>query len=155
MKLEIERKFLVRREIWDKLPKPEGESIRQGYLSRSPLMTVRVRLAGDKGYLTIKGATEGISRPEYEYPIPAVDAEELLNTFTTCFIDKIRYRIAFAGRSWEVDHFLGKNEGLILAEIELNDPDEKFDLPEWVGEEVTGDIRYYNSSLAEGRSPCT
>ena len=144
---EIERKFLVKGDGWRGAA--EGVRYRQGYLTRERGRTVRVRLAGERGYLTVKGMTTGISRPEYEYEIPARDAAEMLDTLALRpLIEKIRYRIPFAGRTWEVDEFLGDNEGLVVAEIELPEPDAPFEKPAWAGEEVSSDERYFNSSLS-------
>ena len=143
---EIERKFLVKDSRWKAFG--NGELFRQGYLSLEPERTVRVRVAGDKGFLTIKGKTRGVTRSEYEYEIPVAEAASMLDDL--CVgpqIEKLRYRINHAGQVWEVDEFLGDNAGLIVAEIELASEDQKIDLPEWVGEEVSGDPRYYNSNL--------
>ena len=149
MKFEIERKYLVRKDIWNSIKKPEGIRIKQGYLVDHPEKTVRIRVRGNQGFLTIKGPTAEASRLEYEYPIPAVDAEELLQSFTDKHIEKIRYIINFAGSLWEIDEFLGDNEGLLLAEIELKNKGEKYEKPPWLGEEVTEDRRYYNSYLVK------
>lgn len=147
MAKEIERKFLVNREKWKAIPKPEGDFFRQGYLSIEPEKTIRVRQTADQCFLTIKGKTSGISRLEFEYEIPKADAEILLNDFALSELSKIRYRISFAGKIWEVDEFLGENAGLILAEIELHNENESFELPEWIGVEVSHDQRYFNSNL--------
>ena len=131
MGVEIERKFLVRKDLWQTLDKPEGKHYRQGYLMNSEDRVVRVRIAGDQGFLTIKGAAEGISRLEYEYEIPKSDAEEMLDRFRPEGTEKIRYRIPEAsGLVWEVDEFLGANEGLIVAEIELVSEDQPFVSPD-------------------------
>lgn len=150
MPQEIERKFLVT-DHWHHMTKADGQHYRQGYLLTDPEKTIRVRLTPYKGFLTIKGPSRGATRAEYEYEIPVGEAQELLDHFCTSELAKIRYRIELAGKTWEVDEFLGKNEGLIVAEIELESEDERFDLPDWVGEEVTGDARYYNANLT--RSP--
>ena len=143
---EIERKFLVCNSKWKSLG--HGELFRQGYLSLYPEHTVRVRVAGGKGFLTIKGKTKGITRSEYEYTIPVTDAVSMLDTLCSGpEIEKMRYRIPHAGKVWEVDEFLGDNAGLIVAEIELDSEDQKIKLPEWIGEEVSEDPRYYNSNL--------
>jgi len=147
MPKEIERKFLVNREKWETIPKPAGDFFRQGYLSIEPEKTIRVRQTNDRSFLTIKGKTEGISRQEFEYEIPKEDAQNLLDHFAVSELSKIRYRVTFAGKLWEVDEFFGDNEGLILAEIELQNEDESFELPDWVGDEVSHDARYYNSNL--------
>jgi adenylate cyclase len=147
--LEIERKFLINKPLWEGLPKPEGTYFRQGYLSTDPAKTIRVRMAGDKGFLTIKGKTVGISRSEWEYPIPTEDAQALLDELTETTIEKRRYVIEFAGKQWEVDEFFGDNEGLLLAELELASEDEPFELPPWIGQEVSEDVRYFNASLSK------
>jgi CYTH domain-containing protein len=147
MPFEIERKFLVKEELV-----PDGEkSIRivQVYLSTDPERTVRIRLADDQAYLTIKGSASGIARLEFEYPIPAEDARELLHLAVSRPVEKIRREIYLEGKKWEVDFFEGANEGLVLAEIEMNTEDEVFVIPDWVDEEVTGDWRYHNSYLSE------
>jgi CYTH domain-containing protein len=146
--LETERKFLVDREKWSQLSKPAGVLYRQGYLSIDADKVVRVRVAGDRGYLTVKGKSETISRPEFEYAIPAGDALEMLDLFVPSGIIKTRTRIPAGKHTWEVDEFQGDNEGLVVAEIELEDADEIFEKPGWVGEEVTGDERYYNARLS-------
>jgi adenylate cyclase len=108
-----------------------------------------VRILGDTGYLTIKGKTAGFSRDEFEYPIPVTDARAMLETLTTGgIVEKIRYSVEAHGMLWDVDEFLGANSGLVIAEVELDDEGQEIVLPEWAGEEVTGDVRYYNSRLA-------
>ena len=146
---EIERKFLVRKDLWYAYDKPEGEILQQGYLVSEPGKTVRLRVSPSCGYITIKGPAVNASRDEYEYPIPAADARELLEKFVTRRIEKVRYRVNMAGKTWEIDEFFGENEGLIIAEIELSFPEEHFEKPDWIGEEVTEDHRYANSALAE------
>lgn len=141
---EIERKFLVN-EGWQ--PQHEGVRIAQGYLSSIPERTVRVRIKGDKGYLTVKGRNEGIRRLEFEYEIPCEDAEALLKLCEQPLIEKMRYLEAVGGFTWEVDVFAGANAGLCVAEIELPAVDTPFEKPDWAGQEVSGDARYYNSSL--------
>jgi adenylate cyclase len=144
--VEIERKFLVRGDGWRTLGQPV--LLRQGYLSSNPARTVRVRIEGGQATLTIKGKSVGAKRGEWEYPIPLIDASELLDSLCEQpLIEKYRSRIAVGGHTWEVDEFLGANAGLVVAEIELDSEQESFELPDWVGEEVTGDVRYYNSSL--------
>jgi adenylate cyclase len=143
---EIERKFLVRDDSWnDGSP---GVRIAQGYLSLDPERSVRVRLAGENAWLTVKGRTEGITRAEFEYPIPVDDARALLAICLPSVIDKTRHRIGFAGHLWEIDVFHGANEGLVMAEVELDDESAAPALPLWAGEEVSDDFRYYNTSLA-------
>ncbi|EHQ29210.1 CYTH domain-containing protein [Mucilaginibacter paludis] len=148
MGVEIERKFLVNHGKWNQLNKPAGTAFRQGYMVKEADKTVRVRVAGNQAYITIKGKSKGISRSEYEYEIPVDDAGELLSAFCEAVIYKTRYCITFAGKLWEIDVFDRDNEGLIMAEIELDDEAETFDLPDWVETEVTGDDRYYNSNLS-------
>lgn len=144
---EIERKFLVTTQGWR--AGPPGVSIRQGYLVQTDNCTVRVRVRGEEGFLTIKGLTSGISRAEYEYSIPLNEAGELLDKLTSGgLIEKYRYRREHGGLTWEVDEFLGENRGLVVAEIELERPDQEISLPDWVGQEVSDDPRYYNASLA-------
>lgn len=147
MSLEIERKFLVAEGF-----KPSAAisfRICQGYLNSSPDRTVRVRIKGEKGYLTIKGLSSesGVSRYEWEKEIPVSEAAELLRLCEPGIIDKTRYLIEVGGHTFEVDVFHGDNEGLIIAEIELSSESEAFTKPSWLGEEVTGDTRYYNSML--------
>lgn len=148
MAIEIERKFLVRNDDWR--PGAIGTSYRQGYLTIDPERTVRVRIAGDQGFLTIKGKTEGMSRSEFEYPIPLDDAAQLLDTLCLKpLIEKVRYCVTYAKQLWEIDEFAGDNAGLILAEVELETSDQQVELPPWAGEEVTSDARYYNASLSQ------
>jgi adenylate cyclase len=144
--VEIERKFLLQGDAWRTLGQPV--LLRQGYLSSDPARTVRVRIEGDKGTLTIKGKNAGATRGEWEYEVPVLEAAELLDTLCQRpLVEKYRRRIAHGGHTWEVDEFLGENAGLVVAEIELTNENEAFDKPDWIGEEVTGDARYYNSSL--------
>ena len=145
MGIEIERKFLVVNDAWRSAP---AVFYSQGYLNRAKERTVRVRIAGDQGYLTIKGATKNASRAEFEYPIPLADATALLQLCEQPLIEKYRRKIEHQGFIWEVDEFLGDNLGLVVAEIELPAVDTPFALPDWVGQEVTEDARYYNSNLA-------
>lgn len=147
MGIEIERKFLVNREIWDQLEKQAGEFYRQGYLLTDPTKTIRVRQTSDKGFLTIKGISVGASRAEFEYEIPFDEAKELLDQFAVSELSKIRYKVLFDEKLWEVDQFLGDNEGLMVAEIELQSENEAVNIPDWIGQEVTGDEKYYNSNL--------
>jgi CYTH domain-containing protein len=147
MGLEIERKYLVHPEKWRQTEKPAGVLYRQGYILTDPSKTIRVRITPAGGFLTIKGLSVGARRPEYEYPIPGNEAEELLDHFAEAELSKIRYRVHHAGKLWEVDEFLGDNAGLTIAEIELTSEDEPFELPDWAAEEVTGQQRYYNSML--------
>ena len=143
---EIERKFLVRDNVYKKLC--SGKLYKQGYLNSNPERIVRVRVVGDKGFLTIKDKGTGLARSEFEYEIPYSDAEEILqNICEKPFIEKTRYRYEYMGHTWEIDEFHGENEGLTVAEIELENEDETFSLPEWIGEDVTYDYRYVNSNL--------
>ena len=146
MGIEIERKFLVKT-IPEK--KGSGVAISQGYILRDPETVIRVRIYGDKGFLTLKGKAQGLVRPEYEYEIPEPDARNMLVTFCKGpLIEKTRYTLFYRGDEWVIDEFLGRNQGLVVAEIELSDENQTFDRPSWVGEEVTQDIRYLNSNLA-------
>lgn len=149
MALEIERKFLVKGDF--KSHAYGHEEIMQGYLSSVPERTVRVRTKGDKAYLTIKGIgnESGTSRYEWEKEIPVDEARELIKLCEPGVIDKMRYYVKSGKHTFEVDEFSGENKGLIIAEIELNSEDEEFDKPDWLGEEVTGDQRYYNASLTK------
>ncbi len=144
---EIERKFLVNVARWK--PDPAGGvRYRQGYLSTDPDRVVRIRVAGPKAFLTIKGRTAGISRLEFEYPIPMADADAMLDA--VCLrplVEKVRYRETHEGRVWEIDVFAGENAGLVMAEVELPSADAVVALPEWVGREVSDDPRYFNSNL--------
>ncbi len=148
MATEIERKFLVKGDQWRKLA--DGVVYRQGYLPTQKGRTVRVRVIGNQGYLTIKGPVVSHVRSEFEYPIPIEDAAEILETLCDRpFIEKKRYKISVKDLVWEVDEFFGENQGLIIAEVELNDPNQIIDIPDWIGEEVSSDPRYYNSSLVK------
>jgi len=146
MGVEIERKFLVKNDDWRDLGVPIHYA--QGYLVADGEKTVRVRVAGEKGFLTIKGRSEGFSRKEFEYPVPVSEALEMLKLCSIPMIEKYRTRVLHEGKIWEVDEFEGENKGLIMAEIELKSEDETFLIPSWIGPEVTGDIRYFNSYLA-------
>ena len=145
---ETERKFLLL-PIWKEQVKDLcGEKIRQGYLSRDPERTVRVRQKGDKAYLTIKGKTEGISRQEFEYSIPPEEAEALLHLCQGPLIEKQRFTFMIGQQQWEIDEFYGENEGLVIAEAELAHPSQPLELPEWIAKEVSHDPRYYNAQLS-------
>lgn len=149
MPVEIERKFLVEGDAWRGQVASESH-IMQGYLASSPEVTVRVRVKGDQAFLTIKGESRGVTRREYEYPIPVVDAEEMLRDLAALPpIDKVRHRIPLDGHVWELDVFAGENAGLVMAEIELSAEDEAFAMPDWVGREVSDDARYFNVNLAK------
>jgi adenylate cyclase len=143
MAIEIEYKFLVDREKWNALSKPEPSLIVQAYIHNSKEVTVRVRIKGTSAYLTIKGQTIGVIRSEFEYEIPISDAEEMIEQFSTKHIRKYRYEIPMGKHTWEVDVFEGKLEGLILAEVELDSEDEVFEKPEWITEDVSTDASYY------------
>lgn len=144
---EIERKFLVTTREWRT---GDATEYRQGYLSLDKERTVRVRIAGDRAYLTIKGITRGATRREYEYPIPVDEAGEMLDELCRHpLIEKRRYRLQHAGQIWEIDEFFGDNTGLVVAEVELEREDQRFEHPPWLGEEVTDDPRYYNANLVE------
>lgn len=147
MAKEIERKFLVAHDGWR--GGATGVSIRQGYLARGQA-TVRVRVAGARGLLTVKGPTEGLSRDEFEYPVPVQDARQMLDRLCgERIVDKTRYRVTVGDHEWVVDEFQGANEGLVLAEVELQREDEHVEMPDWVGEEVSADPRYTNAALSE------
>lgn len=145
MGIEIERKFLVASDGWRRAG--AGERFQQGYLSVEPERTVRVRLAGERAQLTIKGLTVGATRVEFEYDIPADEARELLALCIPPLIDKTRHRLLIGEHTWEVDEFHGVNAGLVVVEVELASEDERVVLPEWVGEEVTEQPAYYNANL--------
>jgi adenylate cyclase len=146
MGIEIERKFLLANDDWRGLGQPTP--MRQGYLVADPVRTVRVRIEGGRAVITIKSKSVGASRGEWEYEIPVSDASELLQGLCEKpLVEKTRHRIEHAGHTWEVDEFHGDNAGLVVAEIELDAEDEAFEIPAWIGREVTGDKRYYNSSL--------
>jgi len=147
MGIEIERKFLVSGEGW-RQPAEGQTRLSQGYLSRDPARTVRVRLAGERAFLTIKGATQGAARAEFEYEIPPADAQALLALCDGPVVDKIRHLCRHEGMTWEVDEFLGANAGLVVAEIELQSEGQAFARPAWLAAEVTGDARYVNANLA-------
>jgi len=146
MAIEIEKKFLVSSDVWRTLA--DGVVYRQGYISISAAHTVRVRIAGETGFLTIKGAEVDGGRYEFEYPIPVSEADQMLTHLCAKpLIEKKRFVIDYRGSKWEVDEFFGDNDGLVVAEIELESVHQPFAKPEWIGAEVTGDSRYYNASL--------
>ncbi|MDB9304074.1 MULTISPECIES: CYTH domain-containing protein [Cyanophyceae] len=146
MAQEIERKYLLKEDSWRKIA--QGSVYCQGYIATKDKVTVRVRIVGQQGYLTIKGPSVECSRLEFEYPIPVEDAQEMLNTLCQKpFIEKIRYKVEWGGLIWEIDEFDGLNKGLILAEVELSDANQQISLPPWIGEEVSHDPRYFNSYL--------
>jgi adenylate cyclase len=148
MAKEIEKKFLVKGDQWR--DHAEGTIYRQGYLSTEKERVVRVRTIGNTGYLTIKGITVGASRLEYEYEISVSDSNEMLDQLCLKpLIEKKRYKLEYANLLWEIDEFFGDNQGLIIAEVELEEEDQKISLPPWIGEEVTSDPRYFNSNLTK------
>lgn len=149
MPAEIERKFLVVSDAWREHASA-GERMRQGYLARAARGSVRVRVCGERAWLNIKSATVGVSRLEYEYPIPVAEGREMLERLCLDgLIEKTRYYVKHAAHRWEVDVFEGENAGLVVAEIELASESEPFEHPAWLGAEVSHDVRYYNSALAE------
>ena len=145
MGIEIERKFLV---VGDGWRHGEGTRYSQGYLNRDAQRTVRVRIAGERAFLTVKGISKGATRSEFEYAIPADDARQLLQLADGPVIEKVRRIVEHEGSRWEVDEFFGDNAGLVVAELELESEAQAFERPQWLGREVTGDSRYYNSNLA-------
>jgi CYTH domain-containing protein len=148
MGVEIERKFLVEMRDWDSMG--EGTVLRQGYFPTEGKTVIRVRVGGGEAFLTVKGPDRGRGRLEFEYPVPPVDAEEMLIQFCRKpIIEKTRYRIPHAGLTWEVDVFHSDNQGLVVAEVELSSPGQEIDLPPWVDREVTGDPKYSNASLVQ------
>ena len=147
--IEIERKFLVDAKKLSGVKFSTEEKISQGYLSSNP--TVRVRLKGNRGWLTIKTSTVGITRQEFEYEIPPEDAEQLLKICGAQVLKKYRRTLEYGGHKWEVDFFCGRHKGLILAEVELESADEPVELPAWISKEVSRDPQYYNSNLVKSR----
>jgi len=145
MGIEIERKYLVTGDGW-KIVQPI--LLRQGYLNTETSRTVRVRIAGANAFLTIKGTTTNVSRQEFEYLIPLEDAQAMLLLCSDSIVEKQRYTLPVGDVVWEIDEFCGVNKGLVVAEVELESESQAVSLPDWVGEEVSGDARYYNSSLA-------
>lgn len=149
MAKEIERKYLVNNDSY-KVMAVKAVTIKQSYLNSDPQRTVRVRIKGNLGFLTVKGVTVGATRDEWEYPIPVSDAEEMAERLTGGWgIDKTRYIVEYDGFVWEVDEFHGRHDGLVVAEVELPSEHTAASLPPFVGQEVTGDSRYYNSTLAK------
>lgn len=146
---EVERKFLIADDTWRQAA-DRGVRYRQGYLSLEAGRSVRIRQAGDHGFVTIKGRSEGAGRDEFEYPIPLADAQHLLEHLCIQpLIEKTRYMVCYGGWKWEIDEFDGENRGLTVAEIELPDERQPFPRPAWIAEEVTGDARYYNAHLVQ------
>lgn len=148
MGIEIERKFLVINDSW-KNDADDGTEFRQGYLSAGGNCSVRVRREGNAANINIKSATLGVSRSEFEFPIPAHEADEMLGLFCTSTVIKKRYLVPHAGKTWEVDVFAGDNAGLVVAEVELENINEEIEIPEWAGKEVSSDPRYYNTELSK------
>ena len=148
MAKEIERKFLVKGDAWRALA--QGTHYRQGYLNSVKERTVRIRTINEKAFLTIKGPTIGVTRQEYEYEIPHADCVQMLEHLAEKpIIEKNRYKIPHEGLIWEIDELLGVNAGLIVAEVELSDENQVFNKPEWIGEEISADPRYFNSNLVK------
>jgi adenylate cyclase len=146
MNIEIERKFLLLNNLWKS--EAVGVHYKQAYLNEKGDSTIRVRIEGNQAKLTIKSKATNISRMEFEYDIPMEDAEKLFLIAKTPAVEKYRYKIKYAGNIWEVDEFLGDNEGLVIAEIELESENQTFQKPSWIGMEVSGDKRYTNANLA-------
>lgn len=144
---EIERKFLVNQEKW--IPPEKKICIKQGYLSTHPGRIVRIRIAGDKAWLTLKSDLSGFTRNEFEYPVTVTDACLIMKMSPFFIVEKYRHLTEYRGLVWEVDEFTGENQGLWIAEVELETEDQPVEYPEWIGEEVTSDPRYYNAYLAE------
>jgi len=147
MGVEIERKYLVNHKLWNEVKPSVGDEIKQAYLSHDPAKIIRVRTKGNQGFITIKSKSVGDTRQEFEYEIPLADALELMKSFCSHFIEKVRYYITFENKLWEVDEFTGDNAGLIMAEVELESEEEVYSLPNWVTENVSADRRYANSNL--------
>jgi adenylate cyclase len=148
MAIEIERKFLLRSDAW-RAATTRRTRLRQGYLANNERCSIRVRLAGDAAWISVKAMTPGIARAEYEYAVPQADADAMLDTLCARpFIEKWRHIVPWRGNEWEIDEFLGDNAGLVVAEVELEREDEAPELPPWIGREVTADVRFYNFSLA-------
>ena len=144
---EIERKYLVNKDKWAALEKPEPTLYRQGYFITKPGKSIRVRVAGNKAYLTIKSDTTSLTRSEFEYEIPKAEAIELLDKLCDAELKKRRYVLLYKNKKWEIDEFLKDNDGLLVAEIELKNEQEKIELPDWIDSEVSGDGKYYNANL--------
>ena len=148
MAKEIERKFLI--DISGVKSIGSGSRIKQGYISTTDNTAVRIRVSGAVAYLTLKGENQGATRPEFEYEIPIEDANEIIKELCSGpVIDKTRYLVEYGSHTWEIDVFHGDNDGLIVAEVEIESETEEVDLPKWVINEVTGEVKYYNSSLLD------
>lgn len=148
MAVEIEHKYLLKKELWKEVVPYKSVNVKQAYILTDPEKTIRVRTTGDKAFITIKGKSMGASRLEFEYEIPLKDARELICHFSTNLIEKTRHYVIVDGKTWEVDEFSGNNAGLFIAEIELLHEDEVYTLPAWIDVNVTSDNRYANSNLA-------
>jgi len=148
MPVETEHKYLINHELWQQIIPNKSVQIKQAYLLTEPNKTIRIRTAGNAGFITIKGKTIGASRPEFEYEIPIEEANQLIESFCSELIEKTRYYVVHENKTWEVDVFEGMNVGLIVAEIELDDEDEEYKKPNWVTQNVTDDRRYANSNLS-------
>jgi len=148
MPIETEHKYLINHELWQQIIPNKSVQIKQAYLLTDPNKTIRIRTAGNAGFITIKGKTIGASRPEFEYEIPIEEANQLIESFCSELIEKTRYYVVHENKTWEVDVFEGMNVGLIVAEIELDDEDEEYKKPNWVTQNVTDDRRYANSNLS-------
>ncbi len=149
MATEIERKYLVNSMAW-KVKADEGTRLLQGYMANTEKVAIRVRIAGEQAWLTLKSASAGIRRLEFEYPLPVADARQIMDEFCQGqVIDKTRYRLPLGGHVWEIDVFHDANEGLVLAEIELKNEQDDFTLPAWIEREVSADKRYYNAYLSQ------
>ena len=147
MGVEIERKFLLKPGVWPVPLSNKGLDIVQGYLSDDEKKVIRVRTYGEKGFLTIKSRVAGILRQEFEFEIPIDEAREILSSFCKVKIEKVRYELNFGGKKWEIDVFSGDNQGLIIVELELKSVTEEFNYPEWLGQEVSHEQKYFNSNL--------
>ena len=148
MGIEIERKFLLKNNDWKKAA-DQGQRIQQGYLNLDKVRTVRIRVIGEKGILTIKGKNAGTTRLEFEYEIPLEEAQQLLKLCHSPILEKTRYKVVHDKHLWEIDIFEGMNQGLEVAEVELQNENETVQIPDWIGQEVSGQAEYYNSSLIE------
>lgn len=147
MAMETERKFLVCGDGWRALVTDERKLV-QGYLAIDGTTTVRVRTDGSHGWITIKGPAEGLARPEYEFGVPAAEAKEMMSLCLGRIVEKTRHMVSYNGDLWEVDVFAGANQGLVLAELELEEAQEEFARPDWLGPEVSADPRYFNAALS-------
>ena len=148
MATEIEHKYLVIKDIWEKVIPDKSVEIKQAYLLTDPEKTIRIRTKGNAGFITIKGKSSGASRLEFEYEIPIEDANDLINKFCSNLIEKTRHIVINDNNTWEVDEFKGLNAGLIVAEIELNSEDEIYSIPDWIDKNVTEELKYANSNLS-------